>query len=72
MKGVNSSDIGRSSIEVETLETMLDFVEIHHRIWLRLGRICWDLEEIRPDLDEILPDLNEFSVDLEEICPDLD
>ncbi|KAK7843362.1 hypothetical protein CFP56_012637 [Quercus suber] len=41
-----SSDTGRSSVEVENFETMLDFAG-NHQIWLRLGRSA----EISPNLD---------------------
>ena len=62
MKGVgsggwNSSNTGRSSVEVETFETKLDFAEIHW-IWSRLGRICRDLVGSQRDQAESQRDLD--------------
>ena len=76
MKGVgssgwNSSNTGRSSVEVETFETKLDFAEIHW-IWSRLGRICRDLVGSQKDLGGSQRDQAESRRDLIGSQRDLD
>ena len=67
--GRNSSDTGRSSVKVETFETMPDFRN-YAKFWSRLGRIYRDLAESQRDLGRSQRDLAGSQRDLGGSCRD--